>query len=64
MPCMELFEEQDAAYKASVLTAGVPTLSVEAASVSGWERCAHLQIAPKITNGLLVLLIEPLRIRR
>ncbi|MCB9671714.1 MAG: transketolase [Alphaproteobacteria bacterium] len=38
LPCRELFWEQDAAYKASVLPAGVPRLSVEAAVTLGWER--------------------------
>jgi len=36
----ELFAEQDAGYRASVLPAGVPTLAVEAASPFGWERYA------------------------
>lgn len=39
MPCWELFEEQDAAYKESVLPKAVTTrLVVEAASRFGWER--------------------------
>lgn len=39
MPCWELFEEQDAEYKESVLPAGVTKrLVVEAASRFGWER--------------------------
>lgn len=39
MPCWELFEEQDAAYKESVLPAAVTKrLVVEAASRFGWER--------------------------
>ena len=39
MPCWELFERQDAAYKESVLPASVTArLSVEMASVFGWER--------------------------
>ena len=38
LPCRELFWEQDAAYKASVLPADVPRLSVEAAVTLGWER--------------------------
>src|SRR6266550_1055516 len=37
MPSWELFEEQDEAYRDSVLLAGVPTLAVEAAASLGWE---------------------------
>jgi transketolase len=39
MPCWELFEQQDAAYKASVLPPNVTArVSVEMASTFGWER--------------------------
>jgi len=39
MPCWELFEQQDAAYKESVLPARVTArVSVEMASTFGWER--------------------------
>ncbi len=39
MPCWELFEEQDAAYRENVLPASVTArVSVEMASVFGWER--------------------------
>jgi transketolase len=34
----DLFEEQDAAYRADVLPAGVKKIAVEAASPFGWER--------------------------
>jgi transketolase len=41
MPSWELFEQQDSAYKESVLPAGVTArVSVEMASVFGWERYA------------------------
>ncbi len=41
MPSWELFEQQDAAYKESVLPASVTArVSVEMASVFGWERYA------------------------
>ena len=44
MPCWELFEGQDAAYKESVLPAGITArVSVEMASTFGWER----HIGPK-----------------
>ena len=38
MPCRELFDGQDAAYRASVLPAGTPRVSVEAGITFGWER--------------------------
>jgi transketolase len=38
MPCWELFEEQDEAYKASVLPAGTKRLVVEAATSFGWHK--------------------------
>jgi transketolase len=39
MPCWEIFEKQDAAYKESVLPASVTArVSVEMASTFGWER--------------------------
>src|SRR5437868_10841950 len=40
MPSWELFEEQDEAYRESVLPGDVPKLAVEAASPFGWERWA------------------------
>lgn len=40
MPCWELFEEQEAGYRASVLPPGIPRVTVEAASPLGWERYA------------------------
>jgi transketolase len=38
MPCWELFESQDAAYRDDVLPAGVPRVAVEAGVSMGWER--------------------------
>ena len=39
MPCTELFDEQDAAYKAAVLPPDVRArVSVEAGATYGWER--------------------------
>ncbi|HYA45201.1 MAG TPA: transketolase [Acidimicrobiales bacterium] len=40
MPCWELFERQDAAYRAEVLGRDVPVLAVEAAAGFGWARWA------------------------
>lgn len=45
MPCMELFEDQTAEYKESVLPAAVTNrVSVEAASVFGWGNYASKQV--------------------
>jgi transketolase len=38
MPSWELFEEQDAAYKAKVLPAGPARLVIEAGVRLGWDR--------------------------
>ncbi|RJE18649.1 Transketolase [Aspergillus sclerotialis] len=43
VPCFEVFDSQDKAYKLKVLPDNVPILSVEAASTMGWERYAHEQ---------------------
>ncbi|HQE32060.1 MAG TPA: transketolase [Propionibacteriaceae bacterium] len=37
MPCVEWYEAQDDAYKASVLPEGVPVVTVEAAQPIGWK---------------------------
>jgi transketolase len=44
LPSWELFEAQDAAYRASVLPAGVPTVSVEAGVTMGWSRYAQASV--------------------
>ena len=44
-PCVEWFEEQDAAYRASVLPAGVPTVSVEAGLALGWSKYAQAHVS-------------------
>ena len=41
-PSWKLFEEQTAAYKASVLLAGVPRLAVEAGATAGWWKYVGL----------------------
>jgi transketolase len=41
MPCTELYDEQSLSYKKSVLTPGIPIVSVEALGVHGWDRYAH-----------------------
>lgn len=38
MPCRELFEEQDEAYRSSILPKGIKRLVVEAASSFGWGK--------------------------
>jgi transketolase len=40
MPCWEVFDSQDEAYRNSVLPAGVPVVSIEAGSTMGWARYA------------------------
>ena len=40
MPCVEIFDTQSDAYKAEVLTKGVPKLAMEAASSLGWHKYA------------------------
>jgi transketolase len=42
MPSWKIFEEQTAEYKASVLTAGVPRLAVEAGATLGWWKYVGL----------------------
>ena len=44
MPSWDRFEAQPDAYRASVLPAGVPALSVEAAATFGWERYADASV--------------------
>ena len=38
MPCWELFDEQDAAYRAGILDSATVKVAIEAASPFGWER--------------------------
>jgi transketolase len=42
MPSWRIFEEQTAAYKASVLLTGVPRLAVEAGATLGWWKYVGL----------------------
>jgi len=44
MPSWDLFEDQDEAYRRSVLPPGVPVLAVEAASPFGWDRYADATV--------------------
>lgn len=41
IPCVEVFNAQDAAYKLSVLPSGAPIMSVEAYSTYGWGGLSH-----------------------
>ncbi|PKY08913.1 transketolase TktA [Aspergillus campestris IBT 28561] len=43
VPCFEVFDAQDKAYKLQVLPDNIPILSVEALSTMGWERYSHEQ---------------------
>jgi transketolase len=38
MPCTSAFDRQDAAYRSTVLPAGVPRVAVEAGSTDGWRK--------------------------
>ena len=40
MPCIEVFDRQDDAYRASVFPSGIPVVSIEAGSTMGWHRFA------------------------
>ncbi|KAI8375705.1 transketolase [Choanephora cucurbitarum] len=44
MPCSEIYDEQPEEYKKSVLSAGLPIISIEALGVTGWERYSHAHI--------------------
>lgn len=44
MPCTTLFDRQTTEYRRSVLPLGIPIVSVEAASIMGWERYSHYAI--------------------
>ena len=43
MPCTEVFEAQDATWKASVLPAGIPRVAVEAGATGGWYKYVGLE---------------------
>lgn len=44
MPSSELFDQQSAGYRLSILPTGIPIISIEAASILGWERYSHFSI--------------------
>jgi transketolase len=43
MPCTNIFDRQDAAYRASVLPKGVPAVAVEAGVTDGWYKYVGLE---------------------
>lgn len=43
MPCTDVFDRQDAAYKASVLTRGVPRVAIEAGVTATWYKYVGLE---------------------
>ena len=43
MPCTNIFDRQDAAYRASVLPKGVPRVAVEAGVTDGWYKYVGLE---------------------
>lgn len=42
MPCCELFDQQSMEYKLSIFPDNTPVMSVEASSVYGWNKYAHV----------------------
>jgi len=44
MPCTSVFDRQPVDYRRSVITPGVPTVSIEALATFGWEKYSHFQI--------------------
>lgn len=44
MPCSELFDEQPAEYRKSVLPANLPAVSIEALGTYSWQKYAHAQV--------------------
>lgn len=51
IPSWELFDAQPVAYRRSVLTPGVPVVSIEVLSITGWERYAHKNIGMTTFGG-------------
>lgn len=44
LPCWELFDAQDRAYRESVFTPGLPVVSVEAGVTTGWQKYADVSV--------------------
>lgn len=44
LPCWELFDAQDRAYRESVFTPGLPVVSVEAGVTTGWQKYANASV--------------------
>jgi len=43
MPCTNIFDRQDAAYRASVLPAGIKCVAIEAGVADGWYKYVGLE---------------------
>ena len=41
MPCCELFDKQSLEYRLTIFPDNIPVMSIEAASVYGWNKYAH-----------------------
>ena len=41
MPCCELFDKQSVEYKLTLFPDNIPVMSIEAASIYGWNKYAH-----------------------
>ncbi|KAI9255917.1 transketolase [Helicostylum pulchrum] len=44
MPCTEIYDEQSQEYKDTVLSAGIPIVSIEALGITGWDRYSHAHV--------------------
>ena len=44
LPCWEIFDSQDQKYRDSVLTPGLPSVSIEAGTTMGWAKYADVNI--------------------
>ena len=53
MPCWELFEEQDEAYRRKVLPAGPVRVAVEAAIRFGWDRWLYGERGKREKSGFI-----------
>jgi transketolase len=56
LPCWEVFDAQDKAYRTEVLRSGAPILSVEPYSTVGWERYSHeVRCSPVVISPFPIL---------
>ena len=41
MPCQELFDQQDSVFKNGIIDKNIPCITIEASSVSSWEKYSN-----------------------